>query len=110
MDRESQRSCRVSQKIAQIRADRLSEPNVRRDAVAEKRVARAFAGPIVELRRQHHVSRCVLLLQTADRRHRNNPPDIQRSKRVNIGPVIYFVRQNPVAAAMPRQKINLTPA
>src|SRR5262249_31420611 len=94
--------------ITQIRIDRLSKSDVGDDSLPEKCMRRAIAGPIVELRWQNDVSRHVFLLQTSHRRHRNDPSNIQQAKRVNVGAVVYFVRQNPMAAAVSRQKINLT--
>jgi len=35
--------------------------------------------------------------------------DVQRTQRVNVGAIIYFVRQDAVAPAMSWQKIDLTP-
>jgi hypothetical protein len=71
---------------------------------------RPLTGAIVKLRRQDHISRRILLLQAADCRNRNDPANIQRAERVKVCAVIYFVRQNPVAAAMSGQKVNLPPA
>ena len=50
------------------------------------------------------------ILQAADRCHANDPADVERTQRVNIGPVIYFMRENSVAPAMPWQKIYLAAA
>jgi hypothetical protein len=81
---------------------------VRNNAFTEKCMSRALTGTIVKLRGQDQISRRILLLQAANRRHRNNPANIQRPKRVNVGAIINFVRQNPMAAAVSRQKVNLT--
>ena len=58
-------------------ADRFGEANVRGDAFAEKCVRRPLTGAIVKLRRQDHIARRVFFLQAADRRHGNDPADVQ---------------------------------
>src|SRR5437868_3222806 len=55
-------------------------------------------------------------VDSSSRSHRNRCGDsipIRRewkTQRIDVGPVIDFVRQNPVTTAVTRQKINLTPA
>src|SRR5262249_5379270 len=102
-------TCGFSHQIAQICADRLGESNVRYNAPTEKRMNGALAGSIVELRWQNYIAWRVFFLQTADRRHGNDPANVQGAQRINIRAVIYFVRQNPMATTMSRQKVNLTP-
>jgi len=80
---------------------------VRGDAFAEKRVLGALAGSIEELRRQQDISGRVLLLQTADSGDANDPANVERTQGVNVRPVIQLVRQEPMAAAMTRKKVNL---
>src|SRR5438067_13418439 len=79
------------------------------NAVAEKSVAGALACPIKKLRRQQNVARSVFFLQTTDCRHANDPADVEGTERVNIRPMIQFMRQNSVAASMSRQKVTLRP-
>src|SRR6059058_5548422 len=76
------------------------------NAFTEKSVAGALTRPIKKLRRQQDIARRVFFLQTADRRHANDPADIEGTKRINIGPMIQFMRQNPVSASVWRQKVN----
>jgi hypothetical protein len=83
---------------------------VPRYAIPEKRMNRALAGSVIKLRGQDYIPRHIFLLQTAYGRHRDNPANVQRAERVDIGPMIYFVRQNPMATAVSRQKVNLTAA
>src|SRR5260370_5309910 len=83
---------------------------MRNDSIAEKSVARAQAGPIVKLRRQQNIPRGVSFLQTANRANRNYPAHVEGAQCVNIRAMIQLVRQNPVAAPVSRQKINLASA
>src|SRR5438132_11257614 len=76
------------------------------NALAEKSVASALTCPIKKLRRQQNVARRVFFLQTSDRRHANDPADVEGTKRINIRPMIQFMRQNPVSASVSRQKVN----
>jgi hypothetical protein len=76
------------------------------DALAEKGVASALTCPIKKLRWQQNVARRVFFLQTSDRRHANDPADVEGTKRINIRPMIQFMRQNPVSASVSRQKVN----
>src|SRR5207244_4664143 len=59
-----------------------------------------------KLRWQQNVARRVFFLQTSDRRHANDPADVEGTKRINIRPMIQFMRQNPVHPSMSRQKVN----
>src|SRR5437016_1713093 len=83
---------------------------MRNNSLAEKCVLRAQTGAVVELRRQQNVAWFVFLLQTTNRGNGNDPAHVERAQRVNIGPMIQFMRDNPVAAAMSRQKVNLPAA
>src|SRR5437660_9015491 len=76
------------------------------NALTEKGVAGVLTRPIKRLRRQQDVARSVFFLQTADRRHANDPADVEGTKRINIRPMIQFMRQNPVSASVSRQKVN----
>ena len=67
----------------------------------------ALAGPVEKLRRQEHVARRIFFLKTADRGHADDPANIQRTERVDVRPMIQLVRENAMAAPVPRQKINL---
>jgi hypothetical protein len=69
-------------------------------------VAGALTGSIKKLRRQQNVARGVFFLQTADRRYANDPADIEGTERVNVRPMIQFMRQNPMSASMSGQKVN----
>ena len=84
-----------------------AKADVRGDAFAKKCVLGAPAGPVEKLRRQEHVARRIFFLQTADRRDANNPANVQRTQRVNVGPMIQLVREDAMPAAVPRQKIDL---
>src|ERR1700730_10363213 len=83
---------------------------MRNDSMPEKSVARAQACPVVKLRRQQNIPRGVPFLQTADGANRNDPAHVEGAQCVNIRAMIQLVRQNPVAAPMSRQKINLASA
>src|SRR5438105_5861823 len=76
------------------------------NAFAEKTVAGALTCPIKKLRGQQDVARGIFFLQTADRRYANDPADVEGTERVNVRPMIQFMRQNPVPASMSRQKVN----
>src|SRR2546428_10090764 len=91
---------------AELWRDRVGKRNMAGNALAEKSVARALTCPIKKLRRQQDVARSVFFLQTADRRHANDPADVEGTKRINIRPMIQFMRQNPVSASVSRQKVN----
>src|SRR4029077_15563833 len=97
-------------KIAQVWTNGISKSHMRGNAFAEECMKSALAGAIKKLRRQDHVTRRVFLLQTAYGRHRNDPANIQRTECIDVGPMIYFMRQNAVTATVPRQKVNLTAA
>src|ERR1700750_915885 len=76
------------------------------DALAEKGMASALTRPIKKLRGQQNVAQRVFFLQTSDRRHANDPADVEGTERVNVRPMIQFMRQNPVPPSMSRQKVN----
>src|SRR5581483_440627 len=68
------------------------------------------AGAVIELRRQKDISWRIFFLQATHRRDRDNPANVQRAQGVDVGPVIDFMRQNPMASPVPRQKIDLPSA
>ena len=72
-----------------------------------KKVCDALAGAIEELRRQHDVARLVLLLQRADRGDADDPAHAERAQRADIRAMIQLVRQDAMAAPVPREKIDL---
>src|SRR5437762_2038850 len=76
------------------------------NALSEKSVAGAQTCPVKKLRRQEDIARRVFFLQSPDRRNANNPANVEGTERINVRPMIQFMRQNPVAASMSRQKIN----
>src|SRR4030095_1852920 len=69
-------------------------------------MAGAHTCPVKKLRRQEDIAWRVFFLQTAHRRNANNPADVEGTERVDVRPVIQFMRQNPVPASVSRQKIN----
>ena len=80
------------------------------DSFAKKRVGRAQAGAVVKLRWQQNIARLVFLLKAAHGGDGDDPPNVERAQRINVPAMIQLVRQDPVAPAMPRQKINLPSA
>src|SRR5205823_14866759 len=98
------------QKIAEVRTDWLSERDVGGNALPKKCVHGAPTSAVIKLRRQQHISRRIFFLQTAHGCYRDDPANVQRTQRIDVGPMIDFVRQNPMATTVARQKINLTPA
>src|SRR6476620_6840797 len=99
-------SRRFRQQLAELRRNRVGEGNVGGDALAEKGVASALTRPIKKLRWQQNLPRRIFFLQTSDRRHANDPADVEGTKRIDIRPMIQFMRQNPVPPSMSRQKVN----
>ncbi len=97
----------LRENVAQVGRNRFREAHVRGDATSEKSVVGPLAGAIEKLRGQEHIARRVFFLQTAYRRHADNPPDIQRTERIDIRAMIQLVRKQPVSASVPGQEINL---
>src|SRR5207247_6586908 len=97
---------RFRQQLAEFRRDRVGKGNVGGNAFPEKSVAGAQTCPVKKLRRQEDIAWRVFFLQTAGRRNANNPADVEGTERVNIRPMIQFMRQNPVPSSMSRQKTN----
>ena len=82
---------------------------MRSDTFAKERVSGALACAIEKLRGQEDIAWRVFFLQAADRCHADDPADVKRAERVDVGAVIQFMWQDPMAAAVPRQEINLPP-
>ena len=78
--------------LAQIAAHWMREGNVAGNAVAKKS-RDAPARAVEELSGHDDVRRCVLLLQRADCRGRDDPFDAEHFQRVDIGAEGQFRRQ-----------------
>jgi tRNA-2-methylthio-N6-dimethylallyladenosine synthase len=59
------------------------------------------------LRGEKHITRRVLLLQTSHGGDANDPPDIERTKRINIRAMVQLVRKQAMPPPMPGQEIDL---
>src|SRR5438552_660483 len=90
-----------------MHTDWLCERNMRGNSITEKSMDRAQTCPVVKLRRQQNIARRIFFLQTANCGHRNDPAHIQRTQRVNVGAMIQFMRQDPMAASVTWQEIDL---
>ncbi len=87
----------------QAEADRVAEPDVRDDALAEKGVD-AVAGAIEELIDDHDVARLELFLEAAAGADANHVRDAEHLQRTNVGAVRHFGRREAMAPAVARQK------
>ena len=88
---------RVEHDVAQRPAERMREPDVRDEAVAEER-ADAPARAIEELIGHDEVERLVVLAQAADRARREDPLDAEHLEAVDVGAEVQLRRQQPVPA------------
>src|SRR4030095_5231501 len=109
VDCDAERPGGFGEQIPQLRADRLSERDMRSNTFAKECVGYAPACTIVKLRRQQYIAGRIFFLQAAHRSHRDDPADVERAERIDVGPVIEFMWQDSMAAAVSRQEINLTP-
>ena len=66
-------------------------------------------GAVEKLVDEHDVARLVFLLQRADGADADDPGDAELLHRPDVGAMIQFAGQNPVAAAVPRQEDHVAP-
>src|SRR5262249_7648632 len=97
------------QQLSERLRNRFGKTDVGRNTIAEKSVLCSPAGSIVELRGEKHVTRRILLLQAADRGDANDPAHAQRTKGINVGPLISFVWKKAMATPVTWKKVNRAP-
>ena len=89
----------------EMMGERMREPDVRDDAVAEEG-ADAAAGAIDELIGKHQVLRRIFLLQAAHRARRHDPIHAEHLHTEDVGPVVQLARVQPMALAVARQECH----
>ncbi len=92
--------------LRQIAANRLGEPDMRHDAVAEEGVD-AMPRAIDELIGDNEVQRPMLFLQRADGRERQNALDAKLLHAMNVGAIVDLGRRETMPVAVARQKRDL---
>ena len=85
---------------AEICADGVSEADVCNDAVAEERVVFAAAGAVEELVGEDDVAGLIGVAETSDGGDADDPADVEGAEGPEIGAVIEFGGEEPVAAAV----------
>src|SRR5690242_15454864 len=91
----------------QVRTNRISKGDMRDDAVAEERWPPAVR-MVDELAHHHQVSRRDMLLHAAGGAHRNQRVRPEPLHPIDVGAIVQFARQYPMATAMAREKDYLS--
>ena len=82
----------------------MRERDMRHDAAPEKRVVGRLFGAVEKLVNDDDVARLVFFLQRADGADADDPLHAEFFHRPDVGAMVQFAGQNPVAAPMPRQE------
>jgi hypothetical protein len=94
----------LQQNLPQFLADRMREGDVRHDAASEKGVGERLFGAVHKLVNEHDVARLAFFLQRADGADADDPGDAELFHRPDVGAMVQFAGQNPVAAPVAGKK------
>ncbi len=109
VDARLERPGGLQQEPPQFLANRVGERDVPDDAAAEEGVGGGLLGAVQELVGQHDVTGPVFRLERADGADADHPGHAELLHPPDVGAVIQFAGQNPVAPPVPGQKHHLAP-
>ena len=91
-------------KRRKLRTDRFRKADVGNDPLVEEGIRHVFGRAVKILIDNHNVARSVILAQTPDSRHAQNVRDSELLQRIDVRPVIQFMRCNLMMLAVACQK------